>query len=48
MSDMTKCKTCKCSRCGSDDVWHREDDRGDFYHACRDCKKTWWVEGPDS
>jgi len=45
---MIKCTNCKCKKCNSKDVWHEEDDRGDFYHKCNNCGNTWWVEGPDS
>ena len=48
MVDMTKCKTCICTKCKSKDVWYKEDARGDFFHRCNNCDKTWWVDGPDS
>jgi hypothetical protein len=42
----------KCS-CGSNNVWYRswESSCGgydDYKYHCRDCNKTWWVEGADA
>ena len=43
----------KCRFCKSDQTYYQiwESSCGgyeDEKHECRSCKKTWWVEGPDS
>jgi DNA-directed RNA polymerase subunit M/transcription elongation factor TFIIS len=42
----------KCRKCDSDNVWYRRWESSDEAHEdvkyeCRNCGRTWWVEGPD-
>lgn len=42
-----------CRKCGSDDVYYRDWDSNDGAYTdtkylCHNCKRVWWVEGPDA
>jgi predicted SprT family Zn-dependent metalloprotease len=43
----------KCKECGADEVEYREWESSDgahddLHYRCNDCKREWWVEGPDA
>lgn len=37
----------ECPRCKGRKVKKKEDDRGDAEYYCPDCKKHWYLDGPD-
>ena len=42
------CEDCECPECGSGEVCHQEDARGDFEHKCLCCGKRWVLDRSDS